>query len=94
LLPTAQWLFLNRLPHADKVRLLKVDDPQDPVEFKRSYLRHVKRDHKVVLFLDDWPSVCDMAEDEGVPAICINPRYAEDPLEFFMKRGYTPRISR
>lgn len=93
LIPTVQWLFIHDLPDADKVRLLKPNDPKDPVEYKREYIRYLQLDHRVVLLLEDWPSICDMAEDEGVPAICVNPKYTSSPMEFFIERGYKPRIS-
>lgn len=86
---TLAWLFKHELPY-DRLQTYNPNtDPEDHVEYKRSCLRTVQEnDGSVILAIDDWPAVVDMYEEEGVPCICINPRYSDDPMKFFIERGY------
>jgi acid phosphatase class B len=86
--PTKDWLIANDFPF-DSLRTYQTTDHKHHVEYKRSWLRTVQEMHgTVILALDDWPSVVDMYEEEGVPCICINPRYEDNPMRFFIENGY------
>lgn len=83
---TIAWLKKERIPY-DSIHLRQPEETEDNALFKESYLNHVRLDLKevVVLALDDWPDVCEMYERNDVPALCVNPRYRDDPMAFFAK---------
>lgn len=83
---TIRWCREHGLPDGP-FRLHHKDDPADQVEYKRAHLMNVRAlGFDVVLAVDDWPTVVDMYESEGVPCVCVNPRYRDDPMSFFTNK--------
>jgi selenophosphate synthetase-related protein len=88
---TVAWIKENKLPFHG-VQLQSAGDPTDSVEYKKAFLHHLQsKGQIVVLALDDWPQVVDMFNEEGVPAVCINPQYAMDPMAWFHQQGYVSK---
>lgn len=80
---TMDWLSQHRVPW-DVMRLRYQDDCEDPLEYKRSVLQELEN-QDIVLALEDWPAVAQMWEDNGIPTVCVNPRYHEDPNAYFVR---------
>ena len=56
---------------------------EDPVEYKKAALREIPDTEAVMLGLDDWPPVIAMWAEHGIPGLCVNPMYSEDPNAYF-----------
>lgn len=67
----------------DMIRLRRDDDSEDPVEYKKAALREIPDTEAVMLGLDDWPPVIAMWAEHGIPGLCVNPMYSEDPNAYF-----------
>lgn len=82
---TIDWLDRHEVPY-DSVFLRNQDHPEEHSGYKEMYLREVLKTEDVVLALDDWPTVVEMYHRYGIPCVCINPMYRDDPMLFFSER--------
>jgi len=81
---TIDWLGKHNVPW-DLMRLRRSEDSEDPIEYKRSVLAEIPPTELVVLGIDDWPPVIEMWAEHGIPGLCVNPMYSEDPNAYFTK---------
>lgn len=79
---TIEWLGRHGVVW-DGLRLRAPEDPEDPVEYK---VKAAQEQSKVVLGLDDWPPVIAGWAKVGIPGVCVNPMYSEDPNAYFASR--------
>ncbi len=73
---TRNWLAARGVSY----EVLRLRAPEDPLsdEVKVRYLREIRgKGFNPVLFLEDWPSTAAAIEAEGVPVLCVNPRYSD-----------------
>lgn len=82
LAPTRRWLRKHQIAYSS-VHLRSPDEPVGNAEYKKYYLDIVRTSEAVALAIDDWPSVVEMYHAEGVPCVCINPMYNDEPMKFF-----------
>jgi len=77
---TEQWLYEHGIPY-NSLTMRQDHESEDHVEYKRSHLIRLKNEEPfpALLAIEDWPDVVEMYEAEGVPTLCINPRYRSDP---------------
>lgn len=89
---TVTWLHTHRVPF-DQIRLHCKGDLEDLVEYKVGYCRELQRKgRKVVLAIEDWPTICEAFEAQGVPAVCVNPRYRDDPMAYYESQQQAQRV--
>lgn len=78
--PTVAWLRRHHIGY-DVLRMRGLDDPADSVAYKLAYLRECHRAGlRVRLFIEDSPVIAEAVEATGVPVLCVNPRYADQPI--------------
>ncbi len=77
---TEAWLARHGVPY-DELRMRPMASAETPgVEFKVGYVMTLRlHGFEPVLFLEDWPADAAAIEAEGVPVLCVNPRYKETP---------------
>jgi hypothetical protein len=77
---TEKWLIKNGI-FFHSLTMRQEHESEDHVEYKRSHLLRLKKHESLpaLLAIEDWPDVVEMYEAEGVPTLCINPRYRSDP---------------
>lgn len=82
---TISWLERNNIPfHA--IRLHTEEDSEDHIQYKTSYAKEfIDNSLDVVLALEDWPTLANEYDAMGIPCLCINPRYNDDPNAYFVK---------
>lgn len=77
---TVAWLTQHGVPF-DELRLRPTDSQLGGDDFKTGYIMTLRvLGYEPVLFLEDWPRTAAAIEAEGVPVLCVNPRYG-DPDE-------------
>lgn len=82
---TVNWLDRYGI-NFHSIKLHSPEDPEDHIEYKTSYVqKFIDEDLDVVLALEDWPTLANAYDSMGVPCICINPRYHDDPNSYFVK---------
>ncbi len=74
---TRTWLAGNHIPY--EVLRLRGPDEELSDGLKLRYLREMRTfGYHPVLCLEDWPATAAAIEEaEGVPVLCVNPRYSD-----------------
>jgi|SRR5882724_6421216 len=87
-LQTETWLDIHGVPY-DSLRMREIGDIEGNGHYKATEIEKMRRaGFRDKLFIDDWPSVCETVENEGTPALCVNPRY----IDLSMK-GYAELVA-
>lgn len=79
---TTAWLRQHEVPF-DSIHLREDHHPEEHAGYKEMHMLRIARDEEIVLALDDWPSVVEMYHRHGIPCVCVNPMYRDDPMMFF-----------
>lgn len=83
---TCEWLRRHEVPF-DSVHLRSESHPDDHAGYKEMQLLRIMQTDDVVLAIDDWPTVVEMYHRHGIPCVCVNPMYRDDPMMFFTERS-------
>lgn len=78
------WLAKYEVPY-DRLLMRRDDDQRVDVEVKREILARIRRTHRVVLALDDNPSVIALWQSEHIPVIVV-PGW-DDPIVLPVEDG-------
>jgi hypothetical protein len=74
---TVGWLSKHGVPY-DELRMRPTDTALGGDDFKTGYIMTLRMlGFDPLLFLEDWPATAAAIEAEGVPVLCVNPRYAD-----------------
>ncbi len=83
---TEQWLARHHIRY-EVLHLRQDSEPHGP-DYKADYVRDLRtRGYEPLLFLEDWPANAAAIEQAGVPVLCVNPRYGDDPPVAPVPRG-------
>lgn len=82
---TVVWLHKHAVPFT-RLRLRKESDEESLLEYKLGYARELQRKgFDIALAIEDWPQICDEFEAQlGIPSLCVNPKYHDNPMQYFM----------
>ncbi len=76
---TVGWLRQHEVPF-DELRMRPDSVEFDSIDLKVGYILTLRvTGYEPVLFIEDWPAHAAAIESEGVPVLCVNPRYQDKP---------------
>lgn len=77
---TITWLRRHGIP-LDELRMRTDDTHIDDGDIlKLHYLADLRsRGYKIMLYIEDRPATAAAMEAQGVPVVCVNPRYTDTP---------------